>query len=201
MSSAWHRATSRPRLSTTSSFNTIPSLKHTTSTLKLDGLPPPSPKMDLPSKLDIISNLPIFDVDTVVLYLSKLDEAKYKKEKLSLDSIKGGIKGEYAKEKDMVRQVFVENISHIMDVLDNQRSKAPSSSWASLFYRRSQKCQDVMALSRIQHYLLILKNYLRILRKREAKEGQNATISARIKVLSLLVLPPLILSSLLSPLL
>jgi hypothetical protein len=121
-------------------------------------------------------------VETVILFLGKLDEVKYKKDKLSLESIKGGIKGEYTKEKEQVRQMFIEQLSHILDVLDSQRAKAPSSTWASLFYHKGQGCQDVTPLSKITHYQYLLKNYLRILRKRETKDGQNATTSAKIKV-------------------
>eukprot|EP00026_Physarum_polycephalum_P000278 Phypoly_transcript_00278.p1 GENE.Phypoly_transcript_00278~~Phypoly_transcript_00278.p1 ORF type:complete len:1707 (+),score=276.94 Phypoly_transcript_00278:341-5461(+) len=129
-----------------------------------------------------ISNVSVFDMDTVLLFLVKLDETEYKKGKISLDSIKGGITGEYAKEKEQLRQLFCAQMASMLEVLDHQKSKAPAASWASLFYQRGQKCEDVLSHYRLLHYQHLLNNYLRILRKKEAKEGQNPTCTARIKV-------------------
>lgn len=162
----WNKAAARPRLSTIVGAPSNGALRH-------------SPSANFS---ELIASTAVFDVDTVLLYLAKLDEVKYKKEKISLDSIKGGIKGEYAKEKELVRQVFCTQVAYILEILDNQKAKAPSASWASVFYHRGQKCEDVLPASKMAHYQHLLKNYLRILHKKEAKEGANATTTSRIKL-------------------
>lgn len=92
----WSKAAARPRLSTIASPATAANaLRHATSATNFS---------------ELITTIPVFDIDTVLLYLGKLDETKYKKEKISLDSIKGGIKGDYAKEKELARQLFCNQV-------------------------------------------------------------------------------------------
>ena len=168
---SWNKSAERPRLSTVAAqpvlSNSGGTLRHANSATNF-------------SELITISS--VFDVDTVLLYLTKLDDTKYKKEKISLDSIKGGITGEYAKEKEMVRQIFCNQMSYLLEVLDNQKSKASAASWASLFHQRGQKCEDVLPTNKLVHYQHLLKNYLRILRKKESKEGAYPVNTSRMKL-------------------
>lgn len=167
----WHKAASnpRPRLSTIHSgpLSTSGSLRHTQSAASFS---------------ELITSIPVFDIDTVVQYLGKLDELKYKKEKISLDSIRGGITGEYAKEKELMRQLYCDQLAYVLEVLENQKNKAAAATWSYLFFQRSQKCQDIIPSNKIAHYQRLLKNYLRIIKKREVRDGAHPITTARIKL-------------------
>lgn len=167
----WHKAAStpRPRIPTLGAgiLTSGASLRHTSSAANFS---------------ELITSIPVFDIDTVILYLGKLDETKYKKEKLSLDSIRGGITGEYAKEKELMRQLFCDQLAYILEVLDNQKNKASAATWSYLFFQRSQRCQDIIPSNKIAHYHHLMKNYLRILKKKEMREEAHTVTTARIRL-------------------
>jgi hypothetical protein len=167
---------------------TIPSLSHSASDYSISASrrttltsstssPLPSPSynsLPLPASSSLragmaVATSPNFEPDIVVALFSQLYDIRKPKNDLwaVMEALSPKDKDNY---KGNALSSFISQMERIITALDDQRSKIPAATWASLFSRRSIRCKDILQPDKATHLQRVVSHYTEALKRKEDKD-------------------------------